>query len=470
MIDLNNFIKEPKSLLIAPAGFGKTHTIAECLSKLAVNSRKELILTHTHAGVGSIKEKLKKENVHKNYEVETISSFVQRYVLAYNYDGKIPNQENSKQYYSFLNQSALQLFKTNIIQKVIKASYSGLFVDEYQDCTKTQHQIIKVLADLLPTRLLGDFLQGIFEFNEPTVNLNCMSEMDGFIQNYFELLIPQRWQRGNNEILGNDLKAIREKIIRKENINLKSYISIEVFEYPSLDIHTPKTNYNKLLWKLIENNNSLLILHSNTTSVEPRKKITQKFNGALNLIESIDDKLFYKAAVILDELDLNNMALKLNELSLLLFNKTEINKWFNEKGFKRKTKLEDKTIIEKINQLSLNLSVNLHKIVDIIAKLPNVKCYRPEILSSLLKAIENADSENLTIYQSMINYRNSIRRFGRKIEGKCIGTTLLTKGLEFDTVLILDANKFTCPKHFYVAITRACKRLVIVTENTNLKF
>src|SRR5690606_37287313 len=138
----------------------------------------------------------------------------------------------------------------------------------------------------------------------------------GFIQNYFELSKPQRWLNGNNHFLGNDLKAIREKIINNQNFNLTSYKSIEVYQYPSLDLHTPNTNYNKLVWKLIGNNKSLLILHSNTTSIEPRKKITQKFNGALNLIESIDDKLFYKTALILDELDINNMALKLHELSL----------------------------------------------------------------------------------------------------------------------------------------------------------
>ncbi|MFV1977526.1 MAG: hypothetical protein ACC651_17435 [Candidatus Scalindua sp.] len=43
---------------------------------------------------------------------------------------------------------------------------------------------------------------------------------------------------------------------------------------------------------------------------------------------------------------------------------------------------------------------------------------------------------------------------GRKIKGKCIGTTLLTKGLEFDTVAILNARKFDCPKNLYVALTR----------------
>ena len=68
----------------------------------------------------------------------------------------------------------------------------------------------------------------------------------------------------------------------------------------------------------------------------------------------------------------------------------------------------------------------------------------------------------------MNNKRNMTRRIGRKISGRCIGTTLLTKGLEFDTVAILNAHKFDCPKHLYVAMTRASKRLIIFTDKPNL--
>lgn len=268
MIDLDKFIEHPKCLLIAPAGFGKTHAITECLLKLTLDLKKQLVLTHTHAGVTSIKEKLKKLNVPNNYEVETISSFIQRYVLAYNHNKIIPSIEDSKKYYIFLNDSALRLFKTKIITDVIKSTYSGLFVDEYQDCTKKQHEIVKILAELIPTRIFGDFLQGIFEFNEPIVDLTNTTEMNGFIQNSFELTEPQRWLNGNNIALGLELKAIREKLIKKEEIYLKLYTSIELFNYPSLDLHTPKTDYSNLIWKLIANSSSLLIIHSNTTSVE----------------------------------------------------------------------------------------------------------------------------------------------------------------------------------------------------------
>jgi len=470
MIDLDEFLKCPKCLLIAPAGFGKTHTITECLIKLSDNSRKQLILTHTHAGVTSIKEKLKKQKVKNNYEVETISSFMQRYVLAYNHNKAVPDIADSTKYYSFLNDSALTLFASRIFSAVIISTYSGLFVDEYQDCTKTQHSIIKILSELIPTRIFGDFLQGIFEFNEPIVDLTCPREMEGFIENSFALSQPQRWLNGNNVALGHDLKIIREKLIKKETIDLNIFKSIEVHNYVPLELHTPRTDYNSLVWRLIASYDSLLIIHSNTTSIEPRKKISQKFNGSLALIESIDDKLFYKLSKLLDEINSTNAAVKLRELSLSLFSKTIVNNWFNEKGFKRKTKPEEKSIIDKLNKLCCDLNNNLYEIISIIATLPDIKCYRPEILNSLLKAVEISRNEEKTCYEAMSGYRNLIRRFGRKVDGKCIGTTLLTKGLEFDAVLILDAQNFSCPKHFYVAITRACKKLIIVTENNILSF
>jgi DNA helicase-2/ATP-dependent DNA helicase PcrA len=50
----------------------------------------------------------------------------------------------------------------------------------------------------------------------------------------------------------------------------------------------------------------------------------------------------------------------------------------------------------------------------------------------------------------MKEIRNIKRRIGRKISGRCTGTTLLTKGLEFDTVAVLDAHKFKCLENFYV--------------------
>jgi len=36
---------------------------------------------------------------------------------------------------------------------------------------------------------------------------------------------------------------------------------------------------------------------------------------------------------------------------------------------------------------------------------------------------EISNYAKIAIYESLIDYRYTVRRFGRKIEGKCIGTT-----------------------------------------------
>jgi len=56
-MDYAEFVSKPKSMIVAPAGYGKTYAIALCLSH---TKGKQLILTHTNAGVASLKEKIMK--------------------------------------------------------------------------------------------------------------------------------------------------------------------------------------------------------------------------------------------------------------------------------------------------------------------------------------------------------------------------------------------------------------------------
>lgn len=99
-----------------------------------------------------------------------------------------------------------------------------------------------------------------------------------------------------------------------------------------------------------------------------------------------------------------------------------------------------------------------------------MKPKRYEIVYGILSCLKNYPEPNKSVFETMKELRNNVRRSGRKIQGRCIGTTLLTKGLEFDTVIVLDAHRFEDSKNFYVAISRACKNLVIVTKKPVLHF
>lgn len=243
MLNYEEFLSKSHSLLIAPAGYGKTHTISECLK---YTEGKQLILTHTHAGVSSIKEKLKKAKIDsKKYSVETITSYAQKYVLAYCKKSEIPNQEDSKKYYPFIINRFIELLKLSLIKRIIKSNYSGIFIDEYQDCTERQHELVLLLADLFPCRVLGDPLQGIFSFNDRLVDLDDTQDMKQFLGGSFELTTPWRWKIGGNEKLGNDLKDIRRLLLDKKTIDLFSFSSINFRETKDLF-----NDYSKEIYKI----------------------------------------------------------------------------------------------------------------------------------------------------------------------------------------------------------------------------
>src|SRR3990167_7735960 len=73
------FHEANKGFIVAPAGYGKTNLIAEAV--INYGNERELILTHTHAGVDSIRRKIRALNpTKKNFQIETIDGFILRYV------------------------------------------------------------------------------------------------------------------------------------------------------------------------------------------------------------------------------------------------------------------------------------------------------------------------------------------------------------------------------------------------------
>ena len=419
--DVKAFATERDNVLIAPAGFGKTHTISECLK---YTEGKQLILTHTQAGVASIKEKLQKCSINKDsYSVETISSFAQRYVLAFENSSSIP-----------------------------------------EDCTIKQHDLILILADILPSHVLGDPLQGIFGFAGRLVDLDDRSQMGRF-NTVHQLRTPHRWINGGNEQLGLELLQIREKLISKTEIDLTQYPSIEFKLGPYAD------HYNYII-NILTGGKSILVIHPSSGRIQPRQKFVSDFKYIPILIESLDHKDFYNWAKHFDNTT-KPFSTLLDDFIVSQF--SNLAKWYNKdtKKFKKKNNPLEESKLADIKNIHSELQSNysLIKVKEIISKikdLDEVNCTRKDLLNSLCVSMENAFFSNTTVLEAMQNHRNIIRRMGRKLYGRCIGTTLLTKGLEFDTVIVLDADNFKDPQNLYVAISRCTKKLIILANNSKL--
>lgn len=492
---INDFINKDKSLLIAPAGYGKTHFLAECIKHTPENS-KQLILTHTHAGIASIKQKINKLSIPaRKYHIETISGFVQKYVLSF-HCGDTLNQE-TKDYFDKVIQASIKIFNSKAVQKTIVASYDGLFVDEYQDCTKSQHEITLALSQVLPTHILGDPLQGIFDFNESLVDFD--TDLDEF-ERVKDLDIPWRWkQDGNSDELGDVLKEIRDEL-NISNVSTftfpesKGYV-FSVFEISESDIYKPQSIYRKHLNTLISNPNSIERFNSilflipeyidrgipkGNTASRAKLKTTIDYSKQLRLLESFDNRDYYNVVKIIDALvegihrKRKKVARIKENLLFKLFNKTEINLWFGVDNVKSRQGVNKakSTILKELVSASITLP-SYQAYLALIAFLKNelkLKHSRPELVFSIVKALNIAIENDELALDAMKRYKNIKRVVGRKVDGKYLGTTLLTKGLEFDTVVILNAHRYTNPKHLYVALTRAAKQVVIFTECDTIRF
>lgn len=451
------FAAERDNVLIAPAGFGKTQAIVECVGHC---EGKQLVLTHTQAGVAALRSRFQKNGTGKErYCVETISSFVQRYVTAFETDDAIPDISNASLFYSYLSQKALEVFSLAHVQRVVRTTYSGLFVDEYQDCTLDQHNIILALSKILPAHVLGDPMQGIFGFAGTLVNLNNAEQMGRFSSVRY-LTTPHRWINAGKPELGNAVMEIRGRLERGEDIDLRAYPSIWFM----------KGTYRENYWEVMNamtSSSSVLVIHPNSTILDPRINFISAFKHLPVLIEAIDDKDFYKWAAHFDRDDLEPKN-ALDEFIKEHF--TNVSRWYNRrnKKFVKKGSATEEAKVRPIKESLQRLEVSRdyiewRKIIYQMRVLDDVKYARRDMLYSICQALEMADADNSSALEAMKKHRNNVRRTGRKAFNRSVGTTLLTKGLEFETVIILDADKFEKPTDMYVAISRCTKKLIILS-------
>lgn len=495
MTELNDFIHSHRGVLIAPAGHGKTTAIADCLLQCPEGTC-QLVLTHTHAGIASLRKKFRAKYVPTSrYELETITGFAQRYVLAYKGNSALPD-ENDSRYFEQAVSKCKDLLCSHLVQTVVTNTYAGVFVDEYQDCTTVQHEMIMLLANELPLHILGDPLQGIFSFDrQQLVDFN--RDLSSFNQ-YDFLKTPWRW-RNTNPCLGTAIFNMRQQLLQGVEVTLRANTNAQIFVEQYSKTHGEyDIDYNRWLRGVLNkhDSDSLLIIcpsYRDLTKYGQERlrgdlsdrislKSTIDFNNRFHIIDAIDSPVYYSVAKALDkyigQILTNRKIKKLDRLVDILdslhITKTSINKWIkgNRIISKKSQNAEKGKELERLFQaFEVHPNVEtLFQVIDYVTGLPDVKCHHKEVLYAVKSCVTIIRNNDLSVFDAMKTYKSRIRHQGRTIEGRCIGTTLLTKGLEFNTVIIMNAHKFSDAKNFYVAISRACKRLVFVTDSPTVSF
>lgn len=93
-------------------------------------------------------------------------------------------------------------------------------------------------------------------------------------------------------------------------------------------------------------------------------------------------------------------------------------------------------------------------------------CYAHEAWFDIAHALSRADGDEAqSPLQHLASIRNRLRYTGRKSREKLLSKTVLVKGLEFDHVVIANAELIGSRKDLYVAMTRPRRTLTILSPS-----
>lgn len=465
--ELDKIIKMPNAAIIAPAGHGKTEMISDIVRYA---DGKQLLLTHTHAGVDAIKNRLKKKNISKEkYTVTTIAAFCIKWCMSYNNTGcfdvslsPLNGKREAQKYYAQLYRGAKIILATDWAGSVLKASYTGVVVDEYQDCIQEQHELILAMNKHLPVRVLGDPMQGIYSFAGQLVDWNHLEFPIVDVDTK-----PWRWSKSNPG-LGEYLIALREELMPALD-NQCCSVQIDS-ENENVKIIAPDkfTGYSHL--KELSRYSSVIYI---TKWPRQQLKFCVQLPGIFQYDEKQDcDELFSYAELF----DVKTGAeLVLEVIKFIAECSTGVAKALKSYIERLKVNSFDFNRIKKnadFGDILVETAPNptketILKILAWASANTDFKQYRTELLLEMMRSVKFAINHEISINEAANHIRKDAGLQKRYTDFKYTSSrTLLSKGLEFDCVII-DMTESISAKDFYVAMTRAKEKIFIISD-TNL--
>lgn len=441
----------------SPAGCGKTEAIVRTVALYCAGT--QLVLTHTHAGVDALRRRFRELKVPADkYHVDTIAGWAWGWVRRYPSNAEYPGAIEIAVWNDVYTAMAV-LLKKDFVRKGISNSYSGIIVDEYQDCTIAMHRLVVALKALLPCRILGDDLQGIFGFaNDPLVVWADVKTE--FALELGALETPFRWLKAQNKPLGDWLISARQ-----------AFHAGQEPCYDGSPIARHKVGFADVGTTLIrltkEKEGRICVIGPKARPLSSGLETTLVKLG-YRVLEPNELSVLRGLVIALTDCQPPQQAKAVSEFFARVYGGLGDSKKFIEKiarGDQQKPRQTDrKALYQKHSsgttpQLVADLLVYLERASGVSCKLREsvsaLKCILEEHLQT------GADIKQLyaeEIAKRKHQNRSNIRR--------SIGSTLLVKGLEFEHAVILRGTDWQKSwgghKDLYVALTRGAKTTTLL--------
>lgn len=450
-----------RASLVAAAGCGKTETLTKAAGLHAEG--RQLVLTHTHAGVKAIRDRLTKLRVSLDrVQVETIAGFSLRYAASYPLSSGIQSVQPRSSEWAAVYEAAGRIVGSAVGRRVIQESYAGLFVDEYQDCNLDQHALVMTIAEALPTRVVLDPLQGIFDFGGQVL-VDLERDVETNFERLPDLETPWRWV-GANPDLGDWLLEVRRRLLAGTPINLADAPVVtgprSLEEQFAACMRVAKVEGSVVaIRQWARDCHSLASrLQGTYTAMEPMEcPDLLDWSAALQHAEGCARaaKLLGVASCCLtrvgDELGSARDALASGRLPTI-----------------RANTRHPEAVAALIRVTQDESFVHLPAAMDAIERAVGV-LYRRELWRDLRRAARECGSEpEIPLADVAWRVRDRARHLGRRVDHRTVSRTLLVKGLEFDHCVVLDADELNA-RNLYVALTRPRRSLTVLSADSTLR-
>ena len=459
-----------RGTITAPAGCGKTHLIAEALTRHD-DAKPIMILTHTNAGVIALRGRLDSLRVpSKAYRLVTIDGWAMRLISTFPqrsaHDPGLLNLAHPATDYPNIRVAAAKLLKAGHINEVLRASYDRLIVDEYQDCSVRQHALVAFAAQTLPTVVLGDPLQAIFGFGAD--NLADWDDVTKYFPIVGQLNTPWRWINAGAEPLGRWLLEVREKLLRGEAIDLRQApAGVTWVELDGSDDHAKRLAAARVR---APTRDSCVLIIGDSRNPASQRQFASQTPGAVT-VEAVDlrDLVAFARRFDLDALDALDQLAQFAESVMANVGATDFVGRVRAIGDNRRGQAvadSERVALDFVRRPNYLGAVDV--LVE-IGKLAGVRTHRPAVLRACIRALQLCHgTEGLSLHDAAIRMREQNRLVGRPLPRRAVGSTLLLKGLESDLAVILNADGLDS-RNLYVAMTRGSKGLTICSSSPVLK-
>ncbi|RQM47089.1 RNA helicase [Paraburkholderia bannensis] len=448
----------------APAGTGKTEQIALVAANVP---GRWLLLTHTVAGVDALRRRLAKYQVSADKaQVETLSAWAHRWARAFpQASGLAPDWSAKDRNWNAVVLAAAALIDSGAVESILRASYDGVLVDEYQDCTVEHHQLVCAVSRRLPCYIFGDPLQAIFGFR-PGMLANWTTDTLAVFPLAGALSTPQRWIQACNPDLGAWLISQRENV-KAGIFDFRSAPSCLTWQ-PCMP-RLPAQQLAGSCTVRLREGETLAVLHSSVDEVRRADLAKAIYATTVEPIGGRTERNFYES--LRTQAGIARASAVLDLMGTACSGVDASNKRKRvESILTNPSRIKSPATPAEMSLVSVATSDSLVSVLDAIRSLESetgVTIVRPELVFCIKSALRLcSENPGMQLDDAAFFVANTRREKGRVLRNKSVGSTLLFKGLEFDHVVVTpDACENR--HHWYVALTRATRSVRVLAPNVS---